>query len=294
MPSLISTLLRAARLPFLVLTPLCLALGVALLQLQGVAPNPQDLLLILLGALLMHVAVNGFNEYFDFRSGLDLMTRRTPLSGGSGALPAQPMASQPVLFMSMASLAAASLIGLWFVQRVGPVLLLPCLFGAFIAVAYSPLLNRNALVCYLAPGLGFGPIMVLGTLMALGGQPNALALLVCAAAGVWVSQLLLMNQVPDEQPDRAVGRRHLVVIWGRSGALEFSLAPLAAAAATLLLVGTMLASAWPLLAMAPAVGLLAMALRCARHGVNEPALGLNLVLVLLALLGLAAGLMLSN
>ncbi len=98
MPSLISTLLRAARLPFLVLTPLCLALGVALLQLQGVAPNPQDLLLILLGALLMHVAVNGFNEYFDFRSGLDLMTRRTPFSGGSGALPAQPMTSLPIKF----------------------------------------------------------------------------------------------------------------------------------------------------------------------------------------------------
>jgi len=44
-------------------------------------------MLALLGAFLAHVSVNTLNEYYDFKSGLDLETIRTPFSGGSGALP---------------------------------------------------------------------------------------------------------------------------------------------------------------------------------------------------------------
>ena len=43
-----------------------------------------------MGALCCHVSVNAFNEYYDFRSGLDARTRRTPFSGGSGTLPGKP------------------------------------------------------------------------------------------------------------------------------------------------------------------------------------------------------------
>lgn len=293
MPHTAQTLLKAARLPFLVITPLCLSLGVALMRLQGGEIVIGELLLVLLGALLVHVAVNGFNEYFDFRSGLDLLTRRTLFSGGSGALPAQPLAGSAVLIMALACLLAASLIGLWFVQRSGGLLLLLCLAGAFIAVAYSPLLNRNALACYLAPGLGFGPILILGTLLALGGQPDGLAVLVAAAAGLWISQLLLVNQVPDEQPDRAVGRRHLVVIWGRSGAMEFSLVPLVLSLIIICMVALMLGDIRVLLALFPAMGLWLLAFRAARRPLSSADLGLNLVLVLLALLGLLMGLILA-
>ncbi len=44
-------------------------------------------LLALLGLLLAHVSVNVLNDYFDYRSGVDLKTQRTPFSGGSGILP---------------------------------------------------------------------------------------------------------------------------------------------------------------------------------------------------------------
>ncbi len=42
-------------------------------------------MLALLGAFLAHISVNTLNEYFDFKSGLDLETIKTPFSGGSGA-----------------------------------------------------------------------------------------------------------------------------------------------------------------------------------------------------------------
>jgi hypothetical protein len=47
-------------------------------------------LLIFIGALFAHISVNTLNEYFDFKSGLDLTANKTPFSGGSGALPNTP------------------------------------------------------------------------------------------------------------------------------------------------------------------------------------------------------------
>jgi len=44
-------------------------------------------LLVCLGLLLAHASSDVLNDYFDFRTGIDLVTRRTPFSGGSGLLP---------------------------------------------------------------------------------------------------------------------------------------------------------------------------------------------------------------
>ena len=78
------------RVPFLVLTPACVALGVASAVWTGARMNVGHLLLVLIGALSAHASVNALNEYSDFQSGLDFKTVRTPFSGGSGTLPLFP------------------------------------------------------------------------------------------------------------------------------------------------------------------------------------------------------------
>ena len=79
--------LGVARGRFLLLTLSCVALGIAL---AASAPGGElvigEAVLVLLGALAAHVAVNALNEWGDYRSGLDLQTRRTAFSGGSGTL----------------------------------------------------------------------------------------------------------------------------------------------------------------------------------------------------------------
>ncbi|OOY42079.1 prenyltransferase, partial [Solemya velum gill symbiont] len=82
---------RSARPPFLILTLSCISLGVAIaLSTPGVDVHLVDVFLILLAGIASHISVNAFNEYFDFRSGLDELTERTPFSGGSGLLPTHP------------------------------------------------------------------------------------------------------------------------------------------------------------------------------------------------------------
>ncbi len=78
------------RLPFLILTPASVLLGLGTAVFSSKQISIAYFILILIGALSAYISVNAFNEYFDFKSGLDFKTERTPFSGGSGTLPAQP------------------------------------------------------------------------------------------------------------------------------------------------------------------------------------------------------------
>ena len=205
---------RASRPNFLLLAPLCAGLGLAVAWQQGQAPELLHTFLVFLGAVLAHAAVNLLNEYDDFRSGLDMITERTPFSGGSGALPEVPTAARRVLWAGLGTLALVVAIGLYFLWLRGLPLLVLGAAGVMLVLTYTRWITRSPLLCLLAPGMGFGPIMVLGTVIALGGRIDTTALLASLVALLMVSELLLINQIPDAEADRAIGRRHLVITLG--------------------------------------------------------------------------------
>ncbi|MGP9832235.1 prenyltransferase [Marinobacter sp. NSM] len=205
---------RAARPNFLLLAPLCVGLGLAVAWQQGQPPALIDTLLVFVGALLAHAAVNLLNEYDDFQSGLDLITRRTPFSGGSGALPEVPSAARRVLWAGLGTLGLVVAIGVYFLWLRGLPMFVLGAAGVVLVLTYTRWITRSPLLCLLAPGVGFGPVMVLGTLVALGAQLDAAALICAAVTLLLVSELLLINQIPDANADRQVGRRHLVITLG--------------------------------------------------------------------------------
>ena len=205
---------RASRPNFLLLAPLCAGLGLAVAWQQGQPPELLHTFLVFLGAVLAHAAVNLLNEYDDFRSGLDMITERTPFSGGSGALPEVPTAARRVLWAGLGTLAVVVTIGLYFLWLRGLPLLVLGAAGVVLVLTYTRWITRSPLLCLLAPGMGFGPIMVLGTVIALGASIDTTALLVSLVALLMVSELLLINQIPDAEADRAIGRHHLVITLG--------------------------------------------------------------------------------
>ena len=109
---------RATRPNFLILAPLCAGLGLAVAWQQGQPPALLDTLLVFIGAVLAHAAVNLLNEYEDFVSGLDDITQRTPFSGGSGALPEIPSAARRVLLAGLGTLALVIAIGVYFLSLI--------------------------------------------------------------------------------------------------------------------------------------------------------------------------------
>lgn len=210
-----AALVGVSRPAFLLLTPACVLLGFATAVDSSDFAGPWRLVLVLAGAFAAHVSVNVFNEYFDFRSGLDFRTRRTPFSGGSGTLPARPAMAQAALGFAWAALIVCVLIGLWLVYVAGPGLIPVGLLGVATIYFYTEWISRWALVSLIAPGLGFGPLMVAGTHYALTGGYSSGAAIASLVPFFLVSNLLLLNQFPDLEADRSVGRRHLPVLLGR-------------------------------------------------------------------------------
>ncbi len=81
-------------------------------------------------------------------------------------------------------------------------------------VTYTRFITRSAVLCLLAPGLAFGPLMVMGTDYVLTGGYSETGAYASLLPLFLVSNLLLMNQFPDIEPDTRVGRRHLLIRYG--------------------------------------------------------------------------------
>ncbi len=232
--NLLTVLRDTARPPFLLLTLVCLLLGLATVWVPGHALDGLLLAKVVLGAVCAHISVNMLNEYADYRSGLDAITQRTPFSGGSGALPAQPQRAPAVLLAGLLALGVTVVVGLELLYLRGWVLLPIGLAGVLLVLLYTPWINRHPWLCLLAPGLGVGPLMVVGTHLALGGHDLRAALAASWVPGCLASALLLLNQFPDREADLRVGRRNLVIARGRPWAARLVLVLHALAAAGLL------------------------------------------------------------
>ncbi|GGD78053.1 hypothetical protein GCM10011357_36450 [Lacimicrobium alkaliphilum] len=157
-------------------------------------------------ALLAHISVNCLNEYQDFRSGLDYKTTRTPFSGGSGALPEYSQAAPVVLGVAIVSLVGCIILGLHLSSGMG---WFPHAFGILavaIVLTYTSVLNKKPLLCLIAPGTGFGLIMVAGSVFVLTGRFSAVVFVVSLVPFFLVNNLLLVNQYPDCQADSEYGR----------------------------------------------------------------------------------------
>jgi 1,4-dihydroxy-2-naphthoate octaprenyltransferase len=208
-------LLGPMRLPFVVLAPACVLLGIAAAVHDAGRVSLVHSLLALIGGVSAHISVNAFNEYFDFKSGLDARTRRTPFSGGSGTLQARPDLAPQTLGVSLATLAITGLIGAYFLAIWGLGLLPLGLLGLLLIVIYTPWLALSPTLCLIAPGLGFGTMMVMGTSYVLTGYYSWVAFAASLVPFFLVSDLLLLNQFPDVDADQSIGRRHLPIVAGR-------------------------------------------------------------------------------
>jgi len=210
----IKTIFNTFRPNFLLLTPICVFLGLSISLSTTTQINWFNFILIMIGATLAHISVNTLNEYYDFKSGLDLQTNRTPFSGGSGALPENPSAANSVLIVSLISVILTILIGIYFLFEIGIQLLPIGLVGMIIVVTYTQWINRFPILCLISPGLGFGFLMVVGTYLILTGSYTGLSWLVPFVPFFLINNLLLLNQYPDIKADKAVGRNTFPIAFG--------------------------------------------------------------------------------
>lgn len=292
---MLKTLLGVSRVNFLTLSFVCVLVALAFSFYQNAHLNGLDIILVLLIALAAHISVNAFNEYFDFRSGLDFLTPKTPFSGGSGTLIARPTQANLALIVAWVTLALVIIAGLVLIARYGWPLLWIGLPGVIIIYTYTQYINRQPFICLFAPGIGFGLLMTLGSIWVFQQSLLPGAWLLGCIVSLLVSNLLLLNQFPDVNADQQVGRRNYPIILGL-GASTIIYSLLHLSALLLVILGVSLAWLPPqvLIALLAAVLLIKLLPSVARYrndvATLAPYLGLNVAFIHLYLLLIAAGL----
>ncbi len=209
---------RELRAPFLLLPVIFVPVGLAIAWSQGYF-DPLYAVLTVVGVVSLHASVNVLNDYFDFRSGIDLATTPTPFSGGSTILPGKLMTPGSVLGMGVLFLGVGLAIGSYFISAFAfdPFLIAIVAVAALSVVSYSSVTSKVG-VGELVTALNFGPLLVLGTYYV---QTRTIALepiIVGLPLGILTAGILYVNEFPDTDADKSKGRLQLVARWGKATA----------------------------------------------------------------------------
>ena len=208
--------LMLPRFQFLPLTVIMVSLGTAIGAYEGYF-HLAHFLLAMIGSILVHMTVNVINDYHDYVDGIDLNTQRTPFSGGSGVLPLNLLKPKQAFWFGTICLLVAMAIGFYFVMVKGWLLFPLLLLAGFSAYFYNVYLSKWFMGEIFA-GLGFGPLLVLGSYYVQTGRYSWETFIASLAPGILTSNLLFLNEFPDWEADRIGGRRHFVISLGKRDA----------------------------------------------------------------------------
>lgn len=192
--------------------------------------------LALLATVFVHAATNVLNDVYDELSGNDAPNagRIHPYTGGSrfiqnGVMTAAEMRHWGTVLLVLGVFAGAVLVYLKGTAVVGFGLI-----GMLLGILYSaPPIRLSARGWgEVAVGVGFGPLPVVGAAWLQTGQISLDAALLSLPVGIWIANVLLINEVPDADADAASGCRTVAVRLGAAGTRRLYLAGQAIAAAS--------------------------------------------------------------
>ncbi len=308
LPSTWIVWLKQSRANFLFLAVFLNAIGIGLAYKYlpaGAHLQIIDIVLIVVGTIAAHISVNLFNEYSDYRTGIDFNTNRSPFNGGSGMLVQGLTSPSAVLGASIGTLLFASAIGLYYAFTTHWFLFLIIGIGAFSIIGYTEVLAKY-LLGELFAGISLGSLVVIGTYVALTGSYSQTVTqlvppevwLLSVPPGILTALLLFLNEFPDLEADKQGGRNHLLIRFGRKTcAYIYAAGALLTYIIILLLPLLGISSFWIYIALLP-LPLVFMNIRTTLKYNNDlaklvPAMGINVIMVLVTDLLLAGSFVLA-
>ena len=180
-------------------------------------------LLSLIVIVCIEISKNGFNEYFDYKSGADLYVtseNKTPFSGGKRVIVDGLLSLSEVAWISLIFLALAILHSIP-ILLFRPELAWFGILGLFLSIAYSvpPLKLSYRGLGELAVGFVFGPIIVNGAYFIRSGKMDLAPMLLSLPLGFMIAAVLWINEIPDVEADRKAHKWNLVARLGRQKAI---------------------------------------------------------------------------
>jgi 1,4-dihydroxy-2-naphthoate octaprenyltransferase len=231
-------------------------------------------ILALLATVCVHAGANVLNDVGDDAGGTDRQNddRIYPYTGGSRFIQTGIMSADGMARLGLSLLGVAGIAGLLLLFSKGPTVLWFGVAGVLMAVLYSlgPVRLASIGLGELSVGIAFGVLPVTGAAWLQSGSLGLDVLLFSIPVSVWVTAILLINEVPDIAADGATGKRTLPVRFGLGGtSVVYLLLHFSGAAA---LVGLALRGgipAWALIVPALLLVLAWQAARAIRVGIAD-------------------------
>jgi 1,4-dihydroxy-2-naphthoate octaprenyltransferase len=212
------TYIKASRPMFLIASVLAVLLGSSIGYSEAMHFDAFAFSLALFSVMCVHAGINVLNDVYDELNGTDRLNheRIFPFTGGSRVIQNDILNVNQMRRWGILLLAISSIAGLVLLYLKGPFVIVFGVAGIAIGYLYSapPIALASRALGEFAVALGFGVIIVTGAAWLQHGTIDTVTWLVSIAVGLWASNILLINEVPDATADRAAGKRTLVVFTG--------------------------------------------------------------------------------
>jgi 1,4-dihydroxy-2-naphthoate octaprenyltransferase len=180
---------------------------------------PGYFLVVMLGLLLNHMALNMTDDYYDFRHLVDVFATdgKNPYTGGSGLLSTGLIQPQKMRNVFILFYIIAIAIGVFLGVMRGSFILFLLAIGFFCAFFYTAppirfgyrgLGEMTQLLCF-GPGIGIGAYYVQAQRVSWEAFWGTLPF------GIMLFSMITINEIPDYFEDRKGGKLNLVARFGR-------------------------------------------------------------------------------
>jgi 1,4-dihydroxy-2-naphthoate octaprenyltransferase len=213
---MLSEWFRVIRIRFLLASVIAVSAGLALSWWHGVQIDIWYAIMTLGGVIALHASVDLLNDYWDYKRGIDTLTQRTKMSGGTGVLPEGLLEPTQVYRAGIIFLIIGGLIGSYFVVIDGIIIGLILAFAVLSIYFYSTKIVDSGLAELFVTVKG--TMIVLGTYFIQSSEINISSIMAGIFVGVLSSLVLFITSFPDYEADKAKGRKTLVIFLGKQKA----------------------------------------------------------------------------
>jgi 1,4-dihydroxy-2-naphthoate octaprenyltransferase len=207
-----------SRLPFLLPGLVALISGVCIAALEGHDLNFGLVGMSVLGLALIMLATYYFNEFFDYEG--DVINRQfIKFSGGSRALPDAMVPRRMARIAGWSAVLILVVIAVLYLLLFFedyPLLLPLALFGAFCGIFYShpPFQWAYLGIGEILIGGCYGVLALVSGYYVSSGELDLRMVLIGVPASITIFCVIVANEFPDYEADKAVNKRNLVVRLG--------------------------------------------------------------------------------
>ncbi|MDN3018128.1 1,4-dihydroxy-2-naphthoate polyprenyltransferase [Paenibacillus sp. BSR1-1] len=173
---------------------------------------------MLIASLLIQAATNMFNEYFDYKRGLD----NENSVGIGGTIVRDGIKPKTVMTLAFSFYGIALLLGIyicanssWWLALIGLICMAVGFFytGGPVPIAYTPFGELFA-------GFFMGMLIILISFFIQTGTVDSTSILVSIPSMVLVGEILLANNIRDLDNDKENGRKTLAILLGKKKAIN--------------------------------------------------------------------------